>query len=83
MVAFSWSKPGNHVAIISPFNNYNPIPLDVGFLGIITLIIDSEKAIIIAVPQGRIYYRYIVDGVEQHDPDKDSEIYNSKPMLTI
>lgn len=28
------------------------------------------------VPKGRVYYRYIVDGKEQYDPDKDIELYN-------
>lgn len=61
--------------IVASFNNYRPIPLDISFMGSVELHVDSEKAAIVSVPAGKIYYRYVVDGVEQHDPDKTHELF--------
>ena len=38
--------------------------------------LENEKTAIVSVPKGRVYYRYIVDGKEQYDPDKDIELFN-------
>jgi len=79
MIAFSWNKPGNNVSIISPFNNYKAIPLTPGFIGIFfSISIETEKMAIVGVPAGKIYYRFIVDGTEQYDPEKPCELFDSK-----
>lgn len=43
--------------------------------------LETEKTAIVSVPKGRVYYRFIVDGKEQYDPDKDIELYDGK--LTV
>ena len=39
--------------------------------------VENEKTAIINVRPGRVYYRYIVDGLEQIDSDKPNELYES------
>ena len=43
--------------------------------------VDNEKSAIVSVPPGRVYFRYVVDGDEQYDPDKPSELFESTNII--
>ncbi|MDR3582093.1 MAG: hypothetical protein P4L67_02340 [Candidatus Pacebacteria bacterium] len=40
----------------------------------------GDRTAIVSVPPGRVYFRYVVDGVEQHDPDKDNELFGGTSL---
>lgn len=73
---FSWKKPGKTVAVVGPFSNFQPLVLNTG-------LIDTEKTAVVSVPAGRTYYRFVVDGAEQYDPDKPNELFECTPSSPI
>lgn len=46
-------------------------------------ILDTERTAVVNVQPGRIYYRYIVDGNEQYDPDKPNELFEGSFAIIV
>jgi hypothetical protein len=64
------------VSVVGPFSNNEPITLTAGLIGTLTHpSLDTEKTAVVNAEVGRVYYRYIVDGNEQYDPDKPNELF--------